>query len=152
MVFADQCAELPAMRFGDRRGGRGPDRGGIIADVVIARQVTAGDGQRVVQALGEFDIVAAGRPVERDVAGVDDEIRSINVDMFADALEVGDQVGKAPAEMGVGNLRQAKFGHGISIPVVARRNDDGAGMHRNEQNLKHAVADRIGVLRGEAAR
>jgi hypothetical protein len=35
--------------------------------------------------------------------------------MLADAMEVCDQAGKAPAKMRVGNLGDAKFGHGRSI-------------------------------------
>jgi hypothetical protein len=112
MVVADDLAELPEMRFRDRRLWRWPDRSRIVADVVVAGDVAAGDGQGVVQAFGELDIVAAGRPVERDVTGVDDEVGPGRVDMLADRLEIGDQAGEAPAEMGVGNLRQAKFGHG----------------------------------------
>ena len=73
--------------FRDRRLRRRPDRGRIVADVVIAGNVAAGDGQGVVQALGEFDIVAARRPVEGDVAGVDDEVGPVSVDVLADAIE-----------------------------------------------------------------
>ena len=54
MVLADDVAELLAVLFLDRRLGRRPDRGRIVADVVIARKVAAGDGQGVVQALGEL--------------------------------------------------------------------------------------------------
>lgn len=97
MVLADDLAELLTMRFRDRRLRRRADRGRIVANVVIAGDVAAGDGQGIVQALGEFDIVAAGRPVERDVAGVDNEIGPIGVDMLAERLEVGDQAREAPA-------------------------------------------------------
>src|SRR5580765_5322940 len=98
MVFADDVAELLAVLFLNRRLGRRPDRGRIVADVVIAGEVAAGDGKGGVPALGEFDIVATCRPVEGDVAGVDDEVGPISVDVLADAIEVGDQAGEAPAE------------------------------------------------------
>ncbi|MGC0395996.1 hypothetical protein ABIF91_008382 [Bradyrhizobium sp. USDA 241] len=91
MVFADDVAKLLAVSRADRRLRRRPDRGRIVADVVIAGQVAAGDGQGVMQAFREFGVVAAGRPVERDVAGVDDEIGPAGVDVLADAVEVGDQ-------------------------------------------------------------
>lgn len=100
MVFADQVAELPALRFRDRRLRHRADRSRIVADVVIAGEVTAGDGQGVVQVFCEDDIVAAGRPVEGDVAGVDDEIGPVAVDMLADRLEVGDQAGKSAGRDG----------------------------------------------------
>jgi hypothetical protein len=78
---------------------------------VIAGQIAAGDGEGCVQRLGEFQIVAAGRPVESDVAAVDDEIRAACVDVFADPLEIVGQAGQAAGKMAIGNLGQAKFGH-----------------------------------------
>jgi len=50
--------------------------------------MTAGNGKRVVQLFGEFEIVAIGRTVELGVAAVDDEIGPRRVDMFADARKI----------------------------------------------------------------
>ena len=94
MIFADDVAELPAVRFADRRLWGRPDRGRIIADVVIAGKVAARDGQRVVQAFCKDDVIAAGRPVEGDVAAIDDEVGPVSVDVLANAMEVGDQAGE----------------------------------------------------------
>jgi len=94
MIFAHDVAELPAVRLADRGLRRRPDRGRIVADVVIAGQVAAGDGQGVVQALGECDVVAAGGAIEGDVAGIDDEIGPVSVEMVADRLEMAIRPGK----------------------------------------------------------
>jgi hypothetical protein len=88
-------------------------------DVVIAGQITAGSGKRVMQRFGEFEIIAIGRDIEGDVAGVDDEIGALGIDVFADPIEVGGQGRQAAAKMRVGNLDQAKFGHAI----FSRRDD-----------------------------
>jgi hypothetical protein len=77
---------------------------------VIAGQIPAGSGKPVVQRFGKFEIVATGRAIEGEVAAVDDEIRTPRVDIFANAIKVIGQLLKAAGEVGIGNLRQAKFG------------------------------------------
>ena len=41
-----------------------------------------------MQFLGEFEIVAIGRPVEGEIAAVDDEIGTRRVDVLADAMKI----------------------------------------------------------------
>ncbi len=83
---------------------------------MIARQVTAGDGKRIVQLFGEFEIVPAGWSIEGEIAAVDDEIGARRVDVFAQPVKVVGQFLMAAGKMGVGNLGQAKFGHAIFLP------------------------------------
>ena len=68
------------------------DRGRIISDIVIAGQVDAVDRKCRMQLLGKFEIVAVGRRVEGDIAGVDDEVGARRVDALADALEIPGEV------------------------------------------------------------
>jgi len=98
---------------------------------MIAGQETAGHRQCVVQLLGKFEIAAAIRPVEGDIAAVDDKIRARRVDMFADAVKIVGQLLETAGEVGVGNLRQAKFAHAVFLsgPIIQsgkRRNGDNA--------------------------
>jgi hypothetical protein len=50
---------------------------------MIAGQIAAGDGQRIVQRLGEIEIAGTGQAVEGDVAAVDDEVGTARIDIFA---------------------------------------------------------------------
>jgi hypothetical protein len=84
---------------------------------VIAGQVDAIDRETAVQRLGEFEIVAAGRSVEGEIAGVDNEVRARRVDMFAEALKILDKRCQAAGEMGIGNLGQAEFAHVTVLPA-----------------------------------
>ena len=61
--------------------------------------------------LGEFEIVAMFKAVKAEIAAVDDEIGARGVDVFADPTEVLGQSRVAAAEVGIGNLGQAKYGH-----------------------------------------
>src|ERR1700736_6006731 len=72
-VFAENVNESLPVRFRDRlRRGR-TDRGRIVADVMIAGQITAGDRKAGVQLSGEFEIAAAGRAVPADNAAGEQE-------------------------------------------------------------------------------
>ncbi len=97
---------------------RAPDRGQIVADVVIAGQIEAVDRQRVVQLLGEHHVVAAARPVERDVAAVEHEIGPRRVDVLADAMKIVD---RAACSGGRGGCRRSGSGEtGTSIDPFGR--------------------------------
>ena len=87
------------MFFRRRLRGRRADRGRVVADVVIAGQVDAVDGKRCVQRFCEFEIVAAARTVEGDIAAVDDEIGTRRVDMLADAMEIPGERGEQPTRL-----------------------------------------------------
>jgi len=85
--------------------------GRIVADIVIAGQVAAGHRQRLMQRLGEGEVVGRGRPVEGEVAAIDHEIGPGRVDMVPDRIEIRGELGQAAGEMGVGDLGQAELGH-----------------------------------------
>ena len=87
-VLAEDRNEIMPVGFGDRCRRHRTDRGRIVADVVIARQIAAIDRQRRVQDLCKIEIVAAARAVEADIAAVDDEIGPLAVDVFADPMKV----------------------------------------------------------------
>src|SRR4029077_8419768 len=89
----------------------------VITDIMIAGQITAGDGKGGMQLTGKFEIVATGWPVESKIAAVDDEIGTPGVDVFADPMKVLGQGRQAAGKVGVGNLDQAKFGHATFLPV-----------------------------------
>jgi hypothetical protein len=96
-------------------GRRRTDLGRIVADIMIAGQIAAGDGEGCVQCFGEFEIVAIARAIEGEVAAVDHEIGAVGVDIFADPVKIFGQRGQAAGKMGIGNLGQAKFGHLIVL-------------------------------------
>ena len=102
--------------FRDRLRRRRTNLRGVVTDVLIAGQVTAGDGKCIVQRFGEFEIVATGWSIEGEIAAVDDEIGARRVDVFAQPVKVVGQFLMAAGKMGVGNLGQAKFGHAIFLP------------------------------------
>jgi hypothetical protein len=110
-VVADHGQKGLATFFRRRLRWRRADRGRIVADVVIAGQIEAVDGKRCMQRFCEFEIVAAGRRVEGEVAGVDDKVRPRRVDMLAHAMEILGERRIAAGEVGIGNLRQSKFAH-----------------------------------------
>src|SRR6266403_2993017 len=73
-VFAEHREKnLPVLLGGRLRRSRA-DRRWVVADVMIAGQVAAGDSKRIVQRSGKVEIVAAGRSIEGEIASVDDEI------------------------------------------------------------------------------
>src|SRR5260370_6188813 len=114
-VFSEGREERLPVRFGGQLRRSRADLRRVVADIVIARQVTAGNRQRVVQLTGKSEIVGTGRAVEGDVAAVDDEIGAAGVDVFAYPIKVVGQFREAARKMGVGNLGQAKFGHAIFL-------------------------------------
>ena len=110
-VLADHCEIILPLLLGRRLLRHGTDRRRVVADVVIAGQMTAGHGQRIVQLFRKFQVVGAGRRVEREVAAVDDKIGTRRVDVPADPMKIVGELLQAAGEVGIGNLRQAKFGH-----------------------------------------
>src|ERR1700720_2529583 len=114
-VFAEYGNKNLPVPFRGRLGRSRADLRRIVADVVIAGQVTAGSRNPIVQRFGEFEIIAIGRAVESEVTGVDDQIGTPRVDVFAYPIEVVGQCRQAAGKMGVGNLDQAKFGHAIFL-------------------------------------
>src|SRR5258705_13773783 len=68
-----------------------------------------------MQRLGEFEIAAAGRAVEGEVAAVDDEVRPRPVDMRAHAIEIIGEFWQSAGGAGIRNLRQTKFSHAIFL-------------------------------------
>src|SRR4029077_19658021 len=107
---------LPCL-LGDGLRRSGADLGRVVANVVIAGQVTARDGQGIVQGPCKFQVVRLRWAVEGDIAAVDDEVGAGRVDIFADLLEIRDEWGQAAGEMGVGNLGQPEFAHAFILPV-----------------------------------
>ena len=83
-------AEMNACRsvLGDRLRRSRANLGRVVADIVIAGQITARHGQGVVQDPGKFQVVRLRRGVEGEVAAVDDEVGAGRVDIFADVLEI----------------------------------------------------------------
>jgi len=116
-VFAEQGEKLLPVAFGGRLRRSRTDRRRVVADVMIAGQVTAGDGKRIVQRSGEFEVVPVGRSIECEIAAVDDEIGALGVDIFAHPMKVVGQFLMSAGKMGVGNLSQAKFRHAIFLPA-----------------------------------
>jgi len=110
-VVAKDRNEGLAVLFGDGLLRARAGLGRIVADIVIAGQIATGDGQGLVQRTGKFEIVGPGRAVEGDVAGVDDEVGACRVDMIDQSHKIVDEQRQAAGQMGVGNLREAKFGH-----------------------------------------
>jgi len=90
---------------------------------VIAGNVAAGDRQRGVQRPGKCEIVRARLRIEREIAGVDDEVGPCRVDVLADAMKIVGEFLQATREMGIGNLRQAKFGNALFLsgPIIIVR-------------------------------
>src|ERR1700736_1425442 len=87
-VLAEDREKILPMVFRDRLRRRRADLGRVVAYVVIAGQVAAGDRKRVVQRSGKFEIVAVGGTIEGEVAAIDHEIGPSGVDVFADALKI----------------------------------------------------------------
>ena len=114
-VLADDGGEVLPLCLRRQLLWRRPDRDRVVADIVIAGQVAAGDGKGVVQRLREDEIVAAGRGVEGEIAAVDDEVRPRRVDVFADAMKIIGQLLQSAGEVGVGNLGDAKLAHAIFL-------------------------------------
>ena len=116
-VFAEDRAERLPVLFRRRLWRRRADRRRIIADVMIAGQIAATDGQGAVQRVGKFEIVAIGRCVEGEVAAVDDKIGARRIDVVADTMKIIGQRLETAGEVGVGNLGQAIFGHATFLPA-----------------------------------
>src|SRR5262245_53147678 len=94
-ILAEHVDESSAILLaGGMRGSRA-DRGRVVADVVIARQVAAVHRQGSVQFLPIFKIAAAGRTIPRHIAAIDDEVGPGGGDVLTDALEIVGQTGKA---------------------------------------------------------
>jgi hypothetical protein len=87
--------------FGGRLRRSRTDGCRVVADVMIAGQVAAGDGKPIVQRSGEFEIVAAGRGIEGEIAAVDNEIGLPGVDIFAHPVKVVGQCLMAAGKMSV---------------------------------------------------
>ena len=121
VVVADDLEKILPVFLARRLWRHRADRGRVVADVVIAGQVTAGNRQRVVQRLGEGEIVRTGRGIEGEIAAVDDEIGTRRVDLLADAIKIFGERWQAAGEVGVGNLAQAKLVHAIflSAPIIS---------------------------------
>jgi hypothetical protein len=82
MVFAENIQKSLPVPLCRRLRRRGTDLRRIVADVVIAGQIAAGNRQRIMQRFGEFEIGGAVWAVKADVAGVDDKIRPLPIDIF----------------------------------------------------------------------
>src|ERR1700720_4843479 len=81
-VFAEYGNKNLPVPFRGRLGRSRADFRRIVADVMIAGQVTAGSRNPIVQRFGEFEIIAIGRAVEGDVTGGDDEIGARRVEIL----------------------------------------------------------------------
>ena len=79
----------------------------MIAGDEAERQV-----ERVVQPPARRQVLLVAGAVERHVARIQHQVGSRGGQMRADAQEVGHEVWLLAAEMGVGDLRDAK-GHGL---------------------------------------
>jgi hypothetical protein len=99
-VFAKGRQKIPSALFCYQlRRGRA-DRRRIVADVMIAGKVPAADGKRIVQYFGKVEIIAIGRPIECDVAAVNDEVRTFGVDVFAHPMKIVGKFGHAAGKDG----------------------------------------------------
>src|ERR1700746_1608296 len=87
-VLADNGDEVLPLFFSDWLLRRGAKLGWIIADIMVARQTAAGNGQVVVQRLGECEVIAVGQRVEGQIAGVDDDIGARRIDVFTHAPKI----------------------------------------------------------------
>ena len=87
-VFADHGDKVLPVFFGDWLIRRGAKLGWIIADIMVARQTAAANGQVVVQRLGECEVIAIGHRVEGQIAGVDDDIGARRIDVFTHAPKI----------------------------------------------------------------
>jgi hypothetical protein len=108
---AEHGAKDLQVTFRNRLRRHWADLGRVVADIVIAGQIAAGNRKRRVPRLGEFEVVAIGRTIEGEVTAVDDEIGSRGADIFAHPVKIVGQLLMAAGEVGIGNLGQAKFGH-----------------------------------------
>jgi hypothetical protein len=134
------CSVSLQALFGDGLFRSSTNRGRVVADVVIAGQIAAGDGKRLMQGSRKIKFVRFCRSVERDVAAVKHKIGTPGVDVFADPMKIIGQRRDAAGKMGVGNLGQAKFGHAMASGPVIRRPDVGM--------MKPGRSDgRVGVVR-----
>ena len=82
-----------------------------VAEIVVARQEAHRQAELIVQRARRRKIALARRAVERDVAGVQHQVRLARADRLADAHEVVDEERLGIAQMGVGDLGDAE-GHG----------------------------------------
>src|ERR1700751_2868330 len=79
---------------------------------MVARQTAAGNGQVVVQRLGECEVIAIGQRVEGQIAGVDDDIGARRIDVFTHAPKIFGEYPRETGKMSIGNLANVKFAHG----------------------------------------
>jgi hypothetical protein len=115
---------------------------------VIAGQIAAVDGQGAVQRVSEFQIVAAGRSVEGEVAAVDDKIRARRIDVIADAMKIISQRRETAGEVGIGNLGESKFGHARFLPAAIIYFDGS----RNDDKFPESHTQTIAVIASESGR
>ena len=87
-VVAENRAERLAVRLRSQLWRRRANLGRVVAEVVIAGQIAALHGKRVVLRLGECEIVGKFKSVKPEIAGVDHEVGARGVDMLADAMEI----------------------------------------------------------------
>ena len=100
------------MPFADRIRGNRSELGRVVADIVVAGQVAAGNRQPFMQLAGKGNVIRRARRVVGEVAAVDDEIGTAGVDVFGEPIEILGEGRQAAGQMGVGYLGQAKIGHG----------------------------------------
>ena len=137
--------------LGDGLRRRGADLRRIVTDVVIAGQITAGNRKRVMQRFGEFEIVAIGRTVEGEIAGIDDEIGALGIDGFADPIENcrSMSAGGGPdgcRKSGSDEIRACNLPSGAMIYSVGSRNDEIERLQRRMRlhrcSARHRVSPR----------
>src|SRR6201981_2585474 len=120
-VLADNGDEVLPLFFSDWLPRRGAKLGWSIADIMVARQTAAGNGQIVVQRLGEREVIAIGQRVEGQIAGVDDDIGARRIDVFTHASKIFGEFPRETGKMSIGNLANVKFAHGPThLPSQAR--------------------------------
>ena len=81
-----------------------------VAEIVVARQEAHRQAERIVQHARRREIALARGAVERDVAGVQHQVRLALAQRLADAHEIVDEERLGVAEMGVRDLGDAE-GH-----------------------------------------
>ncbi len=94
-----------------------------VAEIVVARQETQRQADRVMQNARRRKVALGRRAVERYVARVEHEVGTLGPQHLADAHEIVDEERLLVAEMGVGDLGDAEGHAGKPSPAMLQKRD-----------------------------
>ena len=81
-----------------------PDRRKALADVMVAGKGEPGCGQALLLARSEGEVITIARPVERKIAGVNDEVWRVGAHQINEHVPVVEKVRALARDVRVGHL------------------------------------------------